>query len=360
MKEGRPHLDLCLNCGANASSRFCPECGQETVSTLVSFRTLLGEFVDDLFSLDSTFLRSLGLLLARPGRLSLEYSRGRRKRYTSPLRIYLFASVTFFLVASFLVGRPGPNGDEARGTGVDSPANADADSNADIADWIRWIPLPDSISRNVDHEIASFDAQRYEVGAGDILLVGESDSLRLPTWMAKRLALPSLPESVRAALAEIEPGRPAGGLGNGEETMRVNMFGQSHEVDERAFLREVFAITPKTLLVLFPVFALLLQLIYRRRERYYVEHLVFSIHCHAFLFLMFTLVAISRKGELVLAALPIIAIYSYLAMKKFYSQGWLKTGVKFALLSGGYLVLLLLTAAVTVAASVWMITTFGG
>ena len=45
------------------------------------------------------------MLFAQPGRLTEEFLAGRRRRYTSPLRLYLFISVTFFLLMAWVASR---------------------------------------------------------------------------------------------------------------------------------------------------------------------------------------------------------------------------------------------------------------
>ena len=59
---------------------------------------------------DNRFLRSLRVLLLQPGVITSEVLRGRRATYITPLRLYLFASVTYFLVAAAApnVRRPDP------------------------------------------------------------------------------------------------------------------------------------------------------------------------------------------------------------------------------------------------------------
>ena len=47
---------------------------------------------------------------------------------------------------------------------------------------------------------------------------------------------------------------------------------------------------PKVMFLLLPVFALLLEAIYARRRRFYIEHFVFALHVHAFAFILFLLV----------------------------------------------------------------------
>lgn len=96
-------VPTCHNCGALQSGPFCARCGQEHRDPEPPARRLLREMVADTVGVDSATWRSLGLLLARPGALTLEYVSGRRRRYLSPLRLYLLTSVPFVVLA---VGTP--------------------------------------------------------------------------------------------------------------------------------------------------------------------------------------------------------------------------------------------------------------
>jgi hypothetical protein len=90
---------VCLNCGQPVDGNFCAECGQENTDYRVSLRRLLGDAFDELFQLESRLWRSLWLLFRLPGLLTCEYVAGRRVRYTTPLRLYLIASVGYFFLA---------------------------------------------------------------------------------------------------------------------------------------------------------------------------------------------------------------------------------------------------------------------
>lgn len=92
----------CLNCGAAVATRFCAECGQENTTYRVSLARLVGDLFEELFQLESRLWRSLATLFRRPGLLTLDYNAGRRVRYTTPLRLYLIASVAYFFVGSVL------------------------------------------------------------------------------------------------------------------------------------------------------------------------------------------------------------------------------------------------------------------
>jgi len=43
------------------------------------------------------------------------------------------------------------------------------------------------------------------------------------------------------------------------------------------------------LFILMPLFALILQLLYLRRKRYYIEHLIFTVNMHSFALLLLSL-----------------------------------------------------------------------
>ena len=92
---------MCANCDAAVSGRFCHKCGQETVLHPPSTREFLHEFIGHYVALEGKLWKSLGLLLFRPGRLTLEYIKGRRVRYVQPLRLYLSFSLIFFAVMKY-------------------------------------------------------------------------------------------------------------------------------------------------------------------------------------------------------------------------------------------------------------------
>src|ERR1700749_2495562 len=100
--RGDPALTRCLNCETPGVDKFCAHCGQENTDYRVSLKRLLGDLFEELFQLETRLWRSLYDLLRHPGRLTLDYNAGRRVRYTSPLRLYLIASVAYFFVSSVM------------------------------------------------------------------------------------------------------------------------------------------------------------------------------------------------------------------------------------------------------------------
>lgn len=93
-----PLPERCLNCGTEVAQQFCPACGQRRGDYRKSLRLLLGDWLREVLELDGRLGRTLRTLV-RPGRLTREFNEGRRARYVSPVRLYLFISVIMFATA---------------------------------------------------------------------------------------------------------------------------------------------------------------------------------------------------------------------------------------------------------------------
>lgn len=103
---------------------------------------------------------------------------------------------------------------------------------------------------------------------------------------------------------------------------------QSLRVQMESFNRNA----PRATFFLVPAFAGVLHLLYLRRRKMYVEHLVFALHVQSFAFL------VAAAGLMLPYTLPgrnrVIALillgYLLWAMKVAYGQGWPKTLLKYA------------------------------
>ena len=94
----------CLNCGTPLEGPFCYYCGQPDKNFMRFFPVLLREFMEDFLEFDSRFMRTMKPLLFIPGKLTRDYLDGKRFRYTPPLRLYIFSSMAFFILAATLAG----------------------------------------------------------------------------------------------------------------------------------------------------------------------------------------------------------------------------------------------------------------
>jgi hypothetical protein len=76
---------------------YCAACGQKARAASPTVREFTRELAEELLSYDGRIYRSIWLLFARPGFLTREAFADRRATYVSPLRLYLFFSVLFFV-----------------------------------------------------------------------------------------------------------------------------------------------------------------------------------------------------------------------------------------------------------------------
>lgn len=313
MEPTAPQQLPCPNCGDDAEGNYCRNCGQKKSQHRASVRILLRDALEDQFSLTVELPRTLRALFARPGFLTTEYSAGRIARYIPPFRLYLIASLLFFVCLSIRMKAFAPS------PGVPVGANADSVQAQRDTFALRVERARDSL-RAVPDSILDNSQRCMRDGRGRPRFCTQIRALN--EFMAPRiLHLDNIPET------ELMP--------------RMMDF----------LIRRA----PTVLFILLPIFALLLKVLYWRSRKFYAEHFVFALHVHSFAamvlaFMVLPLHAIAvalghdgrpiRDFEFVTLLLGLwIALYLLLAMKRVSGQGWIRTIVKFVTLSGVYIIL---------------------
>jgi hypothetical protein len=262
----------CANCGVTLYGRYCADCGQRRESAPPTVGHLVAETFETLTHADSRLWRTLRALLTRPGTVTLDYFAGRRARHLPPLRLYIVASVTCFLLLALLPSR-GPQADPAaQPTALERPGGA-ADLRPPVGS--------DAVAVDVD-----------EAGCRRLQVAGIGDGIGAALQSRLR----------DACLRMVRDG----GKGLGE-----------------AFLRGL----PKAMFVLLPVFALLPLAFYWRPRRLYVEHLVLLVHNHSALFIALSaqqiLALVLPAGAAAMTAPLLVAAaawYVYRSMRTFYGE----------------------------------------
>ena len=291
-KTPRPKSEHCLNCGAATPGKFCAECGQENKDHSVALKPLLADLLAEQVSWDSRLLRTLTALIIRPGFLTNEYNAGRRAAYLSPLKLYLTVSVLFFLLLAW---------------------------KTPIARYVQFDVKP--------------------AGSSPVASVGSNVHDLPPTEAAYEVEQKQLPPSKRDPPFE--------------RFMAHHLIRASQS--KAAFLAALLGDIPKMMFFLLPAFAVSLKLLYLRRKRLYVEHLIFLLHVHAFAFLLLAPLLLFHPDWLIVGASLALMVYVFAAMRIVYRQGWGKTLVKFTLLAFGYVVLLSLCIAGTTMAALLLL-----
>ncbi len=265
----------CLNCGAPLTGLFCASCGQRDIPPYPSLRELAFDAFSEFSGWDGRLAVTARALLFRPGSLTREFLEGRRARYLAPIRLYLMASIVYFLLAASAPNVTLASG-ETLGTGLRVSASG-AKPTAGVA-------LPSSPTRT---------------DSGPLTPADRENALK----------------SVEAAPALLRP------------------FLRRAIDDPEAFKRDILVALPRMLFALLPVFAAIVALLYRGRK--YPEHLYFALHLHAFIFLALAiteLVKFTGHATPVIAsgigALVVIPFYATLAFRRVYGGSLVSTLAK--------------------------------
>jgi hypothetical protein len=111
---------------------------------------------------------------------------------------------------------------------------------------------------------------------------------------------------------------------------------------------------PRAIFLLTPMTALVLKLLYFRRSRSYVEHLIFTLHWHSFIFAVLLVMLFNPLTAIDAGLMLLTPLYLLLAQRRVYSQGWIRTCCKHQLVLWSYfpgaiviLILLTILAALT-------------
>ncbi|KEO88605.1 hypothetical protein EH31_16755 [Erythrobacter longus] len=89
--------DTCLNCGAHAPDKFCPNCGQKT-QVHRSLAAIGHDLMHGVLHLDGKLWRTLPVLVFKPGKLTRRYIDGERAKFVSPMAMFLFSIFAMFAV----------------------------------------------------------------------------------------------------------------------------------------------------------------------------------------------------------------------------------------------------------------------
>jgi hypothetical protein len=319
--------EKCPNCGASLIGLYCAMCGQERISPRHSVSVFIRNLFEEIVNFDGRSLRTAAALIARPGELSLAFQQGRRRRYIPALRLYLFVSVIFFLV----LGATGLA--IAQLQIIATPAKVVTDSRGHsflVAKDQEPDPIPDWMAKEPGPHYSTEPRVYFFARIGDF-------HNQLPPG-----ALAKLERNMRRGGRSDAPG-PWG------EWVKSHVL---HALDALAVNPAAVNLPltqwiPRVLFVLLPLYALLLATFYwRQRKRYFlVDHLVFSLNIHSFVFVAILLGVGAAQfvsgGLAALATLAAIGLYILLAIRRFYRQSWFWTFVKFAGISSAYTIFFL-------------------
>lgn len=339
----------CRNCGApiQASDAFCSNCGQKNTDGRITFGNLFSEFISANFNLDSRIFRTIRDLFI-PGKLTMEYFKGKHKSYVHPVRLFLVT--VLFLVASQAYYSAeddiqiGTNDYETPKIQIQLTQNKVLDRFSHLKDSIRNLATSDTTVIFLD-SLESALYQNFD-RTSDSITIGEKGLVFVDSlyYTVSKEDYVNLSEDELVDKYEVN-----GFWEKWNFTQQIRML-RDNQAFGIFFIRNLVW----TMFFMMPFLALLLKLFYYKSNKFYVEHLIFSFHTHAFVFLIFgIIVQIANNIDIesnfiVWFSFVWVLIYVYTAVWRVYQQTIGRTILKVAIINILYLVLFILFLVISV------------
>lgn len=399
-------LTHCENCGAPLTGEFCSQCGQHAIDYRRSIFRVLLDAADSFLNWDTKFLHSMNQLLLRPWQLTNDFNAGRRARYVHPLRLYLIASIVFFLLARAI------NWDS------EGPIQLTAQDRTELVASLTKMIEPDSPLTAEQRAQVEFARTKLAEAQGALTVeqraevrkafkayiksnirktLSTEERVKMATMMARipripdadekappivppppDLTIPAIPSDqlpTPAVTATATPPAkrsmhftvgPEGEKKNAfEEWMQKQIKEKIGEDGSRGklFLETLRSNIPAMMLCCIPLFAFVLKILYARQGRFYVEHLVYALHIHTFLYVSVIITSLAVMGaNRTVPALAgwitglmsiVIFVQIFLSIRRVYRQGWFMSMVKF--FAGGIVYSMILVVGVGLTALVTLL-----
>ena len=335
-RRTRTQLAHCENCGAQLTGRYCAECGQAAIDYRRSFRHVIIDILDSFLNWDSKFFATIGLLIAKPWRLTNEFLAGRRVRYLHPLRLYLLISILFFL---------GVN--QFAKNAHFQPSNVhremSPEDRAKMEEALKNVQLPSKARAKMEKALKRDDARKAAKEASPAPAQAEN---KVPDDEDKDFIMFSADKE--APKNEFEKWL------NSRLKEKVGENGVNAKVLFIALLNNL----PAMMLCAIPLFAFVLKILYIRKRVFYIDHLIYALHIHAFAYLAIMLIVAATMGLFRITSPTLagwivgflwttLAVQVFLSIRRVYKQGWFFTIFKFLLGGFVYFIVLCMALAVT-------------
>ncbi len=278
-----PHT--CANCDTHLAGDFCHVCGQ-SAHVHRSVLHMVEEFAHGLYHFDSKAWRTLPMLAFQPGKLTRDYTHGRRARYVAPLALFLLSVFLMFFVFGFMGG---PNLDNAvisdKADTVASARETLADARKEVAEAETELATERKDSDNSPEAIKGYETavatQKAALGVAEAALakVQASPDKSKPVFKARpgQSWQEALAERARSGQINITSSVPWIDA-NIKKALKDPEFA-FYKVQQKAY-KLSFLLVPLSLPVLWLMF------LWRRDVKLY-DHVVFSLYSLSFMSLLF-------------------------------------------------------------------------
>jgi len=291
-------LIICKNCNHEFSGKYCSYCGQSIKEIERPIRFMISDFMGTIIAFDTRLAKTLLAILFKPGSLTLDFLDGKRMRYMSPFRFYIFVSFVMFLLISTITNQ--------------------------------------SIEENYDKFKSGNKLTKSNITAVIDSIKYSNDSVYATTRESLNIDLQHAPVDT----AKVKTSDLKANNNTESEEDDTNKYAKAKQIVEnypQLYISKLFQFTSWSLFLFMPIFAFFLWISFFRSRKLYIGHLIFALNIHSFIFTIAVLViginiifpnhSTAWTGYFFLLA----PIYQVIGARKLYKRKWVNTFFKMTL-----------------------------
>ncbi len=336
----------CLNCEhpLDLSDKYCPNCSQTNSIKKLSLLDFFDEFLASIISYDSKLLKTLAVLLSKPGKITRDFIDGKRVSYTNPFRFLLSLSIIYFLMMSFSTNL---SFIDKYGAGKKDSYFKSENSIPLFFDKITQKDTTENTTKDLKKVRKTLDSLHLDKAflKRDSLMITNAQAYFKKTnkkslfarFFKKRAFFSTLIQhDTIEDFGEISTNYDIASTKENRSAFNAAKSYLKFLHEPGSFLNSIISKLPFATFFFLPVFTLFVWMIYIRKKHSYTEHLIFSFHNQSLFFILLIISFIIDAVFDVTSGLIFIfifSIYLFVSMRKFYKQGFFKTIIKYLILN---------------------------
>lgn len=317
---------LCPNCNFTEThdAEFCSSCGQKFAPYKITIKEFLKDLVDHVFAFETTFFNTIRKIFI-PGQLTIDYFKGYRRRYYHPLRLFFVLLVMHLGVLGGLIPYDKIFREitfKANQIQVKENIKKDLDTHFGTKKDPQSLRLKDSVYQWLDLSKEAI----------------ARDSLRNVRYSLFDM---KIPQNELISLSTDSLARKYHFEGKYFPTVIAGQM-KKFTLDPKGMIQFILGNISWMMILMLPILALCMKVLFRRGSRYYIEHLFYLYHWHAAAFLLAIIGVFFFRNTLPEVSpffLVLIILFGFVAWLRYYKQHWAISGFKFMIMSICYLVL---------------------
>ena len=299
---------LCPNCGAELKGIFCHVCGQAADDHHRSIWHLAWEGIEGLTHLDGRLGQTLPPLFISPGKLAKDHFEGRRQRHVPPFRLFLISLLIFVFVLETLA-----HGGKNEHVNVIGPGQS--------------VTVPDKGGRPVTVTAPLHLKDGVNVTVGPPPVIDKPGEVKVDGKAIVETGDGNSVDSAFDAVAKADHKGKTNKI-NGWLKPRLKRAIENKEY----YLMVLFTWAHRLAILLLPILAGLLALVYVRSRRFFIyDHLIVSMQFLSFVFLVSAaawIIPEPVRGWAILAASIWAPINLYQTLRGAYGSGRIAAAFK--------------------------------